>query len=39
MRSLRDQCAAAGVPFFSKQNYRKLPLPDDLLVREFPHAR
>jgi protein gp37 len=39
MRSLRDQCAAAGVPFFGKQNYRKLPLPDDLLVREFPHAR
>jgi protein gp37 len=35
-RALRDQCAAAGVPFFGKQNVRKLPLPDDLMVRQFP---
>lgn len=35
-RSLRDQCAAAGVPFFGKQNAGKRPLPADLMVREFP---
>lgn len=35
-RSLRDQCRAAGVPFFGKQNVRKAPLPEDLMVREFP---
>ena len=43
-RSLRDQCQAAGVPFFMKQmsGPRKAsmpPIPDDLMVREFPHAR
>ncbi len=42
-RSIRDQCAAAGVPFFMKQmgGPRKSsmsPIPDDLMVREFPHA-
>lgn len=36
MRSIRDQCAAAGVAFFGKQNFKKLPLPDDLMIREFP---
>lgn len=36
MRSLRDQCAAAGVAFFGKQNFAKQPLPDDLMVREYP---
>lgn len=36
MRSLRDQCAAAGVAFFGKQNFGKRPLPADLMVREFP---
>ncbi len=35
-RSLRDQCAAAGVPFFMKQMVKKAPIPDDLMVREFP---
>ena len=35
-RSLRDQCAAAGVPFFFKQMTKKGPIPDDLMVREFP---
>lgn len=35
-RSLRDQCAAAGVPFFMKQMTRKALIPDDLMVREFP---
>lgn len=39
-RSLRDQCQAAGVPFFMKQmgGTRKPfePIPDDLMIREFP---
>lgn len=35
-RDLRDQCQAAGVPFFMKQMARKAPIPDDLMVREFP---
>lgn len=41
-RSLRDQCQAAGVPFFQKQiteRGKKLPVdrwPADLRVREFP---
>jgi protein gp37 len=35
-RSLRDQCKAAGVAFFMKQMSKKAPIPDDLLVREFP---
>lgn len=43
MRSLRDQCRAAGVAFFAKQmaGPRKAalpPIPDDLMVREFPEA-
>jgi protein gp37 len=35
-RSLRDQCAAAGVPFFMKQMAKKAPIPADLLTREHP---
>lgn len=35
-RSLRDQCTAAGVAFFGKQNTGKKPLPSDLQIREFP---
>jgi protein gp37 len=40
-RSLRDQCNAAGVAFFMKQmggtSKRSMaPIPDDLMVREFP---
>ena len=35
-RSLRDQCKAAGVPFFFKQMSKKAPIPKDLMVREFP---
>lgn len=35
-RSLRDQCQAAGVPFFFKQWDKKRDLPSDLLIREFP---
>ncbi len=41
-RSLRDQCNAARVPFFMKQmgGVRKpfAPIPDDLMVREFPNG-
>lgn len=35
-RALLSQCQAAGVPFFGKQNVKKAPLPEDLMVREFP---
>jgi protein gp37 len=38
-RSILGQCKDAGVPFFGKQNVKKAPLPDDLMVRELPHAR
>jgi protein gp37 len=40
MRSLRDQCQAAGVAFFAKQmsglKQHMPPLPDDLQIRQFP---
>lgn len=42
-RSLRDQCKAAGVPFFMKQiteRGKKIPyesFPEDLQVREYPN--
>lgn len=35
-RSLRDQCAAAGVPFFFKQMMKKGVIPDEFMIREFP---
>ena len=35
-RSLRDQAKRQGVPFFMKQMSRRLPIPDDLLIREYP---
>ena len=43
-RSLRDQCRSAGVAFFMKQmagarKSAKPPIPDDLMIREFPNAR
>lgn len=38
-RSLLAQCRADSVPFFGKQNVRKAPLPDDLMIREFPEPR
>lgn len=39
-RSIRDQCAAANVPFFMKQmggpvKSRMAPIPDDLMIREM----
>lgn len=42
VRHLRDQCRAYNTPFFMKQIGGKRkpfpPIPDDLLIREFPHA-
>jgi len=34
--AVRDQCAAAGIPFFMKQMAGEKPIPPALLVREFP---
>jgi protein gp37 len=38
-RSLRDQCAEDDIAFFMKQMSRKTPIPDDLMVRQFPEPR
>lgn len=38
-RSIRDQCSAASVPFFMKQVDKKTPIPEDLMIREFPDGR
>ena len=38
-RDLRDQCAELGIAFFMKQMTRKAPIPDDLMVRQFPTRR
>jgi protein gp37 len=35
-RALRAECAAKGIAFFMKQMTRKSPIPDDLVVRQFP---
>lgn len=35
-RAIRDECAKAGVPFFMKQMDKVEPIPDDLMIREFP---
>lgn len=35
-RGILEQCADIGIPFFGKQNVKKAPLPDDLMVRQFP---
>ena len=37
-RSLRDQCKEAGVPYFMKQINKIDPIPDDLMIREFPNG-
>ena len=36
VRSIRDQCQAASVPFFMKQMDKKQPIPEDLFIREYP---
>ncbi len=38
-RSLRDQCTAAGVPFFLKSMGGKIDTPNDLLIREIPNVK
>lgn len=38
-RSLRDQCAARGVPFFLKQMTKKAPVPPDLRIRQYAHEK
>jgi protein gp37 len=38
-RAVRDQCAAAGIPFFCKQMARREPIPPHLYVRQFPAVR
>jgi protein gp37 len=35
-RSIREQCKAAGAPFFMKQMTNKASIPDDLMIREYP---
>lgn len=35
-RVLRNQCKEFGVPFFFKQVDKKLPIPEDLMIRNFP---
>ena len=37
-RDLRDQCKNAGIPFFMKQLSKKAPIPDDLMIREYPNG-
>lgn len=37
-RGIRDQCVAAGVPFFMKQMTKKAEIPTDIMIREFPNA-
>lgn len=34
--SMKRQCEAAGVPFFFKQIDKIQPIPEDLMIREFP---
>lgn len=36
MRSIRDKCEAAHVPLFVKQTDKVIPIPDDLMIREWP---
>lgn len=38
-RSIRDQCKAQQVPFFMKQMDKIQPIPEDLMIREFPYER
>lgn len=38
-RNVRDDCERLGIPFFMKQMSSKAPIPDDLMVRQFPRPR
>lgn len=35
-RTIRDQCTSAGTAFFMKQIDKIQPIPDDLMIRQFP---
>lgn len=35
-RDMRDQCATANVPYFFKQIDKIQPIPEDLMIRQFP---
>lgn len=37
-RDILAQCRAAGVPFFMKQATNESPIPDDLMIREWPRV-
>lgn len=37
-RDVRDACARSGIAFFMKQMTQKKPIPQDLMVRQFPRA-
>jgi protein gp37 len=34
--NMKQQCKEAGVPYFFKQIDKVLPIPEDLMIREFP---
>ena len=34
--AMKDQCNSLNVPYFFKQIDKVLPIPEDLIVREFP---
>lgn len=36
-RSLRDQCANSQTAFYMKQMSKKAPIPQDLVIRQFPN--
>ena len=38
-RNLRDNCEKFGIAFFMKQMAGKTPIPDDLMVRQFPLSK
>lgn len=35
-REIRDECQMRGIPFFMKQMAKREPIPEDLMIREFP---
>jgi hypothetical protein len=35
-RAMRDQCRELGVAFFMKQMTKRVPIPKDLAIREWP---
>lgn len=35
-REIKRQCQEAGTPFFFKQMSKKAPIPDDLMIRQWP---